>query len=173
MSKVRNTQVELIELTPRPAAIIRGVVRFDSPERSAIGARLSEALDQRLRTLAALLARSGARVAGSPYVRYHTFGDTESDMEFGVPLSEALDSDEEAYRGELPGGPAAATWHEGPHDKLGEAYARIADYLREHDREPAGPGWEVYTWIEPARYDRSAASATSGRTQLVQPLKAG
>jgi effector-binding domain-containing protein len=74
--------------------------------------------------------------------------------------------------GELPGGPAVTTWHFGPHDRLGEAYGRIERWRTEHSREPAGPGWEVYHWIDLASgEDASPADPSTWRVRLVQPIK--
>lgn len=155
--------VELRQIEPQPTLIIRGTIPV---------ADLGTTVGERLAALSSYLQQSGARPAGPPFVRYHTFGDTETDFELGIPLVEPVAGEGEISSGELPGGSAATTWHTGPHDKLGEAYARIAAWLTEQEREPSGPAWEVYYWIDLSQgNDPSIQDISTGRTQLVQPVK--
>jgi hypothetical protein len=60
----------------------------------------------------------------------------------------------------------------GAHDSLGQAYDRLNAWLEEHEREAAGPAWEVYWWID-ARQEPDPSSwpaPTEWRTELVQPI---
>jgi effector-binding domain-containing protein len=105
-------------------------------------------------------------------VRYYTFSEAEADFELGVPVERDAVGDGEIVSGLLPGGPVASTWHHGTHDGLGEAYSRIQAWLQAQGREPNGPAWEVYSWIDPASDvgpDHWPEPA-HWRTQLVQPL---
>jgi effector-binding domain-containing protein len=156
-------EVGLQQLRPQAVLSTRATVQI---------AQLGEAMDDSLRALWGYLQR-GAQPAGPPYVRYHTFGETETDLEIGVPVVEAVAGEGRITAGELPGGPAVTTWHLGPHDKLGDAYARIQAWLKDHGREPDGPAWEVYYWIDLNQdYDPSTWAAPSDwRMQLVQPVK--
>jgi effector-binding domain-containing protein len=164
MSAEQNDgKVELRELEPQTTLIIRGTIPI---------ADLGATVGERLGALSSYLQQSGARPAGPPFVRYHTFGDTETDFELGIPLVEPVAGAGDISRGELPGGSAITTWHDGPHVKLGEAYARIAAWLEEQEREPGGPAWEVYYWLDLSQdNDPSTQDPSTGRTQLVQPLK--
>lgn len=165
-----DTAVAIQRLAPQLVLIIRSTIQTSD---------LSEAVGDRISALEGYLRRSGAKPSGPPYVRYHTFKETETDFEFGVPVVEPVAGEDRITRSELPGGEAATTWHTGPHDKLGDAYDRIAAWLKEHSREPDGVPWEVYYWIDlsqdgdqSARSDRSDQSDQSNmRTQLVQPIK--
>jgi len=111
--------------------------------------------------------------AGPPFVRYHTFGETETDLETGVPVFEAAAGEGRIVPGELPGGAAISAWHLGSHDRLGEAYGRLDTRLKEHGREADGAAWEVYWWIDPGlELDPASWPAPSKwRTQLVQPTR--
>ncbi|HEV8173715.1 MAG TPA: GyrI-like domain-containing protein [Actinoplanes sp.] len=156
-------QVELEELAPQPALSIRATIPV---------AQLGDTMGERIRVLSQFLRERGTKPAGPPFVRYHTFGETETDMEFGVPVTEPTAGVGQVVSGELPGGPAVTTWHLGAHDRLGEAYGRIERWRTEHGREPAGPGWEVYHWIDLASGgDSSPADPSTWRVQLVQPIK--
>jgi effector-binding domain-containing protein len=135
-------------------------------------ADLGPTMGDRLAALRAYLQQSGAKPAGPPIVRYHTFGETETDFEIDVPVVKPVVGEGRIEAGELPGGPALTTWHVGAHDKLGEAYARIQSYLEEHGYEPGGPAREVYYWIDLGKEDDpSALGLSAGRTQLIQPVK--
>jgi hypothetical protein len=60
----------------------------------------------------------------------------------------------------------------GAHDRLGEAYGRLAAWLEEPDRDAAGAAWEVYAWVDVNQgLDPSTWPApTEWRTELVQPI---
>jgi effector-binding domain-containing protein len=148
---------------PVPALSIRGNVAV---------AQLAEAQGERLRELWQSLQSQGLSPAGPPFVRYHTFGETETDVEVGVPVEDGAAGEGRIAACELPGGAWVTTWHLGPHDSLDEAYGRLAAWLKEHGREAAGAAWEVYWWIDPNReLDPSAwPSAAEWRTELVQPI---
>ena len=125
-----------------------------------------------MEALSTYLRQRGAQPSGPPFVRYHTFGETETDVELGIPVAEPMPGERRIAAGELPGGPAVTTWHIGPHDTLGGAYARINAWLKEHGREPAGASWEVYCWIDPGDERGPAAwpEPSNWRTRLVQPI---
>jgi dihydrofolate reductase/effector-binding domain-containing protein len=117
------------------------------------------------------LDRQGVVPAGPPFVRYHTFGGEQTDVEVGFPV--ALSNGEgRIVAGTLPGGPAVVTRHLGSHDTLAEAYDRLQKAVTEHRRETAGPGWEVYEWIDPAVEPDPARwpPPAEWRTVLVQPV---
>lgn len=155
--------VELQHLEAQPVVSIRGIIPT---------ADLAQHQGDRLRELAAFLRQRGVQSAGPPFVRYHTFGESETDVELGIPVVELLDGEGRVGGGVLPSGPAVTTWHIGAHDRLGDAYARLNAGVKAHGREPAGAAWEVYYWIDPG--DERGASAwpepARWRTQLVQPV---
>jgi effector-binding domain-containing protein len=55
---------------------------------------------------------------------------------------------------------------------LGEAYGRLAAWLKEHERKAAGPAWEVYTWIDATKKPDPSTwpPPIDWRTELVQPI---
>jgi effector-binding domain-containing protein len=134
--------------------------------------RLTEAQGQRLTELWSFIHRHGVGAVGPPFVRYHTFGETETDLEVGIPVAEAESGDGRIMPGELPGGAAITTWHFGPHDRLGDSYARLQAWLDEHRRNADGAAWEVYWWIDPRREPDPAAwpAPSEWRTQVIQPI---
>ena len=164
MSTAEHTDnVSLEHLAPQPVLSIRGTIPT---------AKLGETMGERIPALLGYLERSGARATGPIFVRYHTFDHHETDFELGVPVVEAVAGEGQIAVGELPGGPAIATWHIGAHDKLGEAYARLHTWRNLQGREPDGPGWEVYYWIDPRQQGATGGEdPATWRTQLVQPIK--
>ena len=134
--------------------------------------RLVEAQGDALRELWRSIRQQGVTPAGPPFVRYHTFGETETDVEVGVPISEVGVDKGDVTATELPGGVAITTWHLGAHDGLGEAYGRLAAWLQEHGRQAAGPAWEVYWWIDTSREPDPSIwpPPAEWRTELVQPI---
>ena len=135
-------------------------------------AQLAEAQGESLQELWRSLQARDLTPAGPPFVRYHTFDETETDLEVGVPVSEGTTGEGRVRAGSLPGGASIATWHLGAHDRLAEAYGRLKAWLEEHDRVAAGPAWEVYWWIDASHEpDPSSWPAPAEwRTELVQPI---
>lgn len=157
-------EVTIEQRAPQPVLSIRGTIPT---------ARLGETMGERIPALLGYLERSGAEAAGPIFVRYHTFDNTETDMELGVPVVQPVAGEGQIAAGELPGGSALATWHIGAHDTLGNAYARLNVWRNLHRHEATGPGWEVYHWIDPRQKGDPSAGHDPAhwRTQLVQPIK--
>jgi effector-binding domain-containing protein len=127
------------EREPQPVLSIRQTIEL---------ARLTEAQAASLRDLWSSMHRRGLRTAGPPFVRYHSFGESETDLEVGIPVVAASSGEGhievDSYRAE-----PRTTWHIGSHDGLGDAYARLEAWLKEHGRQADGAAWEVYSWIDP------------------------
>src|SRR3712207_1909748 len=105
----QGTSVEIEQLEPQAVLSIRTTISI---------ADLGEAMGERAQALATYLQQHGVQTAGSPFVRYFTLGDTETDYEFGIPVAEPAVGEGPIAAGELPGGPAITTWHVGAHERL-------------------------------------------------------
>jgi effector-binding domain-containing protein len=147
----------------QPVLSIRTTVPLD---------QLAQAQGEKLSELWRLLQARGLATVGPPFVRYHAIGETETDVEVGMPVGESATGEDRIEAGALPGGPAISTWHAGGHDSLGEAYGRLSTWLDENGREAAGPAWEVYWWIDPSSEPDPASwpPPAQWRTELVQPV---
>jgi effector-binding domain-containing protein len=135
-------------------------------------AELARAQGETLSELWRSMQARGLAAVGPPFVRYHTFGETETDVEVGMSVSEGATGEGRIEAGALPGGAAISTSHIGAHDSLGEAYGRLSAWLEDNGREAAGPAWEVYWWIDPTREPDPASwpPPAQWRTELVQPV---
>jgi effector-binding domain-containing protein len=112
-----------VQRGPQPVLSVRATVPV---------AELPAAQGEALGALWDHLQRHGGRPGGPPFVRYHSFGDVETDVEVGVPVADGATGEGRVVAGELPGGTMASTWHLGSHDRLAEAYARLQAWLQEH-----------------------------------------
>jgi effector-binding domain-containing protein len=148
---------------PQPVLTIRANVAV---------AQLAQAQGEGLGELWRSMQARGLAPVGPPFVRYHAFGEPETDVEVGVPVREGTTSEGRIAAGVLPGGTAIATWHFGAHNSLGDAYGRLEAWLEANQREAAGPAWEVYWWIDAGQEPDPSSwpPPTEWRTELVQPI---
>jgi effector-binding domain-containing protein len=148
---------------PQPVLSIRANVAV---------AELAQVQGERLSELWRSMQARRLTPVGPPFVRYHTFGESEADVELGVPVRDGATGDGRVEAGVLPGGAAIVTWHIGAHDRLGEAYSRLNAWLEKHGREAAGPAWETYWWIDPMNEPDPSSwpEPAQWRTELVQPI---
>jgi len=154
----------LIHLQQQPTLSLRGTVLI---------ADLGTSHGARLRALQSYLVQENIPVIGPPFVRYHTFGDRETDVEVGVPVAQEQAGTGDIQAGHLPGGPALVTEHIGAHDQLGKVYGRVRQAMLSQKRAPNGAAWEVYEWIDLLR-DQGLSPApdpSEWHTRLVQPLQ--
>ena len=163
MESRNGDDITLEKLDRRPVLSVRATVQV---------AQLAEAQGEILRELWSSLRDDGVDPAGPPFVRYHTLGETETEVEIGVPVTEPAAGGGRVAAGELPAETAITTWHVGSHDRLGDAYGRLDAWLKERGRAADGTAWEAYWWIDATvEPDPSGWPPPSDwRTQLIQPI---
>ncbi len=150
--------IEVVELEPQHAAVLRSVV---AP------ADFAEFIADALAGVSDTLARAGIAPAGPPFARY--FGSGPDGLDVGVGLSIAT-----PYLGrgpivssELPAGPAATATHIGPYDGLDAAWSALKAGIDALGRRRADDPWEIY-FVGPG----SGVEPDEWRTELVWPLVA-
>jgi effector-binding domain-containing protein len=160
----KDTDTQVQHRQPQPTLSVRASVPV---------AELAATQGEALRTLWSYLQHQGVRPAGPPYVRYHSFGDADTDVEVGIPVAEAAVGQGRVAAGQLPGGPAVNAWHLGAHDRLGDAYTGLQAWLTAHGHQPKGAGWEVYHWIDLDQEPdpTGGPDPSDWRTRLVQPIR--
>jgi effector-binding domain-containing protein len=136
----KTNDIEVQHRDPQPVLSVRARVPV---------AELAAAQGEARRALWNHLQHHGVRPSGPPYVRYHSFGETRTDMEVGIPVAAGAVGQGRVAGGELPGGTVVSAWHLGAHDRLGDAYTGLQAWLTAHGHQPAGPGWEVYPLDRP------------------------
>jgi effector-binding domain-containing protein len=119
------------------------------------------------REVVTCLATARVTPVGPPYARFAFHGDLV-DAEAGFPVSAPVPTRGRVIPSTLPGGPVAVTVHYGRYEDLTAAYEAVAEWLKEHGYEPAGPHWEVY-YTDPQTEPDSAR----WRTDLVAPYRTG
>jgi effector-binding domain-containing protein len=65
-------------------------------------------------------------------------------VEVGVEVFEPFSDGGNVVRSATPAGPAAWVVHLGPYSQLGVAHQAILDWCSAHNRQLAGPSWEIY-----------------------------
>lgn len=139
------TDIEIRELTPRPAAAVR-------VQHAMADLDIGALFDEHLPNLAHRLADMGVEPAGPPYARYHAWGPEQADIEFGIPVALPVPNVPllaDAHPGELgaselPGGRIAITVHRGSYSGLPATYSALDGALVERGERAAGAPWESY-----------------------------
>lgn len=150
-------EIKIERLPGRPTACVR--VHTDAEH-------IGDTFNAMLPKVAEHVARVGGAIAGPPYTLYRDWGPTGGDIEVGFPTTAPIPRDGEVVPAELPDVRAAVAVHEGPYDRLPEAYEELGGWIRAHGHEPDEAMWEVYLT------DPGADPETSHwRTQIVWPLK--
>jgi effector-binding domain-containing protein len=65
-------------------------------------------------------------------------------LEVGVELFGTLGEHPDVVRSTTPAGTVASVTYLGPYGGLGDAHAAVREWCRAHNRQPAGPNWEIY-----------------------------
>ena len=129
------TEPELVDAEPVTTAVVRAVVPV---------AGLTGFFDSSFRELVVTTTEQGVALLGPAFALYRgPFGETV-DLEVGFPVDRVVRAQGNVVAGELPGGRLARGTHAGAFDGLGEAWARLADWVRAQGRTPGAQRWESY-----------------------------
>lgn len=126
------------EIVNRPltlTAVSRGTVRMEE---------LREFFDRAFTEVAAVLDDQGIRPTSAAFGRYYGQPSDTITLEVGFGTGNAVVPKGEVFAGELPEGPAARAVYTGPYDGLGEAWARLGEWIREQGLTPGDTLWEEY-----------------------------
>ena len=126
---------ELLTAEPVTTAVVRGVVPVTG---------LRDFFDTSFRNLARTTAEQGVALLGPAFALYRgPFGETV-DLEVGFPVDRPVRSEGSVVAGRLPGGPVVRATHSGSFDGLGDAWARLGDWVRAQGHSPSAERWESY-----------------------------
>jgi effector-binding domain-containing protein len=147
---------ERIEQPRQPTLIVR--------TRAPV-ARLPEVLGPAWSSIMAHAGKAGATPSGPPFVGYHNMDMQDLDLEIGVPFARVVEGEGEVQPSEIPAGPAVATMHVGPYDRVGDAYDALQAWMTEQGVAPAGPAYEHYL------NDPQEVAPEALRTRIVWPVR--
>ncbi len=129
--------------------------------RHEIAAAIGEGLGQ----VMTYAAGTGATIAGRPFTRYVSSGPGLLTIDVGMPVAAIAGGTDAVRAGSLQGGPALVAVHGGEYASLGETYAALERWMKEHGARPAGPPWESYV-NDPA----DLPNAADWRTDVYWPI---
>lgn len=127
--------VEFVDLTPKPAAVI--VLKTSQ-------AAISNDLGQAYAAVAQHLHRSGTSPAGPPFAIYDAMAGDEWTVTAGFPVAQPITGEGVVKAGETPGGRAAHVVHTGPYEKLPETWKALEAWVKEHGHTMTSVAWESY-----------------------------
>lgn len=91
------------------------------------------------------IIRKGGTPQGHPYsVTYNWDPEGMLLMEAGIPLTEAIEGQDNMKATETPSGKVLKAVHWGPYDQVAKVYNALEQYMSVLKIEPAGAPWEVY-----------------------------
>ena len=127
---------ELVEMPELHAVTVRGDVAPDD---------LTDFFGRAFTLAAAAAATAGVEIVGPPFGFYPTMPTDTVVVEAGFPVSGPPAGDlGEAHALVLPGGRAVQVLHIGSYDEMGQVYAALESWMREHDLQPAAGALESY-----------------------------
>jgi effector-binding domain-containing protein len=129
------TEPELVKAETVTTAVVRGVVPVPG---------LPEFFDASFRELVTTTAEQGVALLGPAFALYRGPFEETVDLEVGFPVDRTVQADGNVVASELPGGLLARATHSGAFDGLGDAWARLAAWLRGQGRSPSAQRWESY-----------------------------
>ena len=129
--------------------------------------KMVEAMDAAYTKLMGYIAEQGKQMAGAPYCCYTNCSETFSqfDMEFGIPVSEAVAATGEIFMSQTYEGKAVIGMHKGSYKTLETAYTALMDYVKENSLELTGAYYDYYI-SNPADTPENELL-----TQIVFPIK--
>ncbi|MCL2750333.1 MAG: GyrI-like domain-containing protein [Coriobacteriia bacterium] len=129
--------------------------------------QMGDAITEGLTRLAEYLAEQGIQSAGAPYLAYMNCNEdfSQSDIEMGIPVSEAVAVQDEYYMSQSCEGKAIATMYQGAYVGIGAAYEALMAYAAENELELTGVYYDYYI-SDPANTPESELL-----TQVIFPIK--
>lgn len=130
------------ELAPQAALVVRRRVK-----QSEIASTLADLFGR----IFQYAQRTGAALAGQPFMRYLEWGPGILTIAAGIPTAASEPGEGEIMADTLPGGPVATTIHHGAYDGLAQAHAAVQMWIEDSGLATAGAPWESYI-TDPADY---------------------
>jgi len=129
--------------------------------------KMVEAMDAAYSKLMEYIVEQGKQIAGAPYCCYTNCSEdfSQFDMEFGIPVSEAVAASGEIFMSQTYEGKAVTGTHKGAYKDLDATYTALMDYVKENSLELTGAYYDYFI-SNPAETPESELL-----TQVVFPIK--
>jgi effector-binding domain-containing protein len=147
---------EIVELPPRPAAVVTAEVPLDG---------LTDFFGGAFSTVMAAVAEQALAPAGPPFAYYPAAPTDVVQVTAGFPVTGTVSEAGEVRPFTLPGGRAVVAMHVGPYDALEATYHEMLGWVSEQGLVPAEGMWEEYL-SDPGQEPDSA----KWLTRVVWPL---
>ena len=127
--------------------------------------KISEAMGAAFGETAGLIAQSDTDFAGPPFAAYYNMDMENLDIEMGFPVTKPLTPSGRARMSALPEAETATDLYIGPYDGIGDAYARLNEFVQQQGREADTYCWEEYL------NDPAEVAPEQLKTRIYIPLK--
>ena len=129
--------------------------------------RMVETMNAGYTKLMGYIAEQGKQIAGAPYCCYTNASEDfmQFDMEFGIPVNEAVAASGEIFMSQTYEGKAVTGTHKGAYKDLETTYTALMDYVKENSLELTGAYYDYYI-SNPADTPESELL-----TQVIFPIK--
>jgi effector-binding domain-containing protein len=131
----RGGDPELVTVAPATTAVVRGKIPM---------VEIRNFFDASFGALGAALSAQGVGIAGPAFALYHGTPTDTVDLEVGFVTQGTVEPAGDVAAGALPGGRVARTVHHGSFDGLGDAWARLYEWISAQGLTPDADFWEVY-----------------------------
>ena len=108
--------------------------------------KIVEAMDVGFAKLMAYIVEQGKQIAGAPYCCYTNASEDflQFDMEFGIPVNEAVAASGDIFMSQTYEGKAVSGTHKGAYKDLESTYTAMMDYVKENSLELTGVYYDYY-----------------------------
>ena len=129
--------------------------------------KMVEAMSAAYTKIIEYIAEQGKQMAGAPYCCYTNCSEdfSQFDMEFGIPVNEAVAASGEIIMSRTYEGKAVIGTHKGSYKTLEAAYTALMDYVKENSLELTGAYYDYYI------SDPADTPEDELLTQVVFPVK--
>jgi len=156
VSRGPSSRIEIRVLQPHFVASVRDTVSRDD---------VTQVLGSSFQAVKEALGKQRIQPDGSPFARWHTFGD-QVDIEAGLMVKSPITPDGVVKPSELPGGPAVMAVHAGPYEGLKATYDALEAWIARSSRTASGGPWEIYLTDPSAEPDPG-----KWLTEIIWPLR--
>jgi effector-binding domain-containing protein len=140
ISSVSPIEVSFVTVPPRATAVVAEVTSWE--RFPALWRALLDEVYGFVRGREDLATDAGA--GGERWQNVMLYKDDTPEVEVGVLVARPFPAQGRVIASELPGGEVATAVHHGDYARLGATHDAVRAFAAAHERELAGPRWEIY-----------------------------